>query len=138
MKKQSLHHIALMSLVILTGFLTPRISVAQERIAAETPDVEEKRERMAWSEYNQDVNSRFEKIMAEVDRMKKQMAEKKTDNPRFRKALSKFEKRANALRERMKNANNIAAKNQAAYRKKMRSELHKLNQDYNKLVDRWK
>lgn len=137
MRNQLLRHFALLAIVILTGFLAPATAFAQERIPIETPDVEEKRDKMAWKDYNQDVHSRYEKIMTQVDRMQKQMAEKKMDNEKFRKSLSKFETKATALHERMKNADNIAAENQEEYRKKVKSELQKLNKDYNKLMDKW-
>ena len=137
MRNQLLRHFALLALVTLTGFLAPAKVLAQERIPIETTEIQDKRDKMAWKEYNQDVTSRYEKIMTQVDRMKKQMAEKKMENPQFRKSLNKFETKATALHERMKNADNIAPENQEAYRKKVRSELHKLNKDYNKLMDRW-
>lgn len=137
MRNQLRRHFTILTMVMLTGFLAPGKIFAQERIPIETSEDEARRDKLEWREYNQDVNSRYEKIMSQVDRMKQRMAEKKMDNPQFRKSLNKFEERATALHERMKNADTIAKENQEAYRKKMRSELHKLNKEYNKLMDRW-
>lgn len=137
MRNQWILRVAFMAFVILTGFISSGVVYAQERIPIETPETVDQRDRMAWKDYNQDVYSRYEKIMSQVDRMKRQMVDKKMDNPQFRKSLNKFEANATALHERMKNAENIAPENQDAYRKKMRSELQKLGKEYNKLMNRW-
>ena len=137
MRNQLLRHFALLSVFILTGVFSIGKTFAQERIPVETTETLDHRDKMASKDYHQDVNSRYEKIMSQVERMKTQMVEKKIDNPKFRKSLNKFEAHATSVHDRMKNADTIPAENQEAYKKKMRSELQKLNKEYNKLVDRW-
>jgi hypothetical protein len=137
MRNQVLRHFALLSVFILTGVFSIGKTFAQERIPVETTETMDHRDKMAAKDYHQDVNSRYEKIMSQVERMKRQMEEKKMDNPKFRKSLNKFEAHATSLHERMQNADTVPAEKQEAYRKKMRSELTKLNKEYNKLVDRW-
>lgn len=129
--------ISIFSFFLLTGFIAPYGAFAQERIAAENSDVQMKREKMAWSDYNKDVDTRYEKIMAQVDRMKEKMQSMKMADPNFRKALTRFETKANALHERMEKSGSVPVDKQVQYRKKMKSELSKLHKEYERLYSKW-
>ncbi|MBK9730040.1 MAG: hypothetical protein IPO83_01930 [Chitinophagaceae bacterium] len=137
MKGLNLKMLASLAFVALSGLFTINTSYAQDRIPREAPEVEAQREKMPYDEYNRDVRTRYQNVLDQVDRIQKQMAEKKIDDPKFRKALSKFEARAKSFGERMENAKTIPAEDQEKYRKKMRSELEKLHKEYDRLLDHW-
>lgn len=137
MKIKFLNAIALFSLAIVAIFFMPHSATAQERVPMETDEAQMNREKMNWADYNQDVNTRYTKVMDQVERMKQKMIEMKMNNPDFRKSLAKFEDHATALHTRMQQAGSIPTDKQAKYRKKMRADLTKLNKEYDKLLEHW-
>lgn len=129
--------LASLAFVIFAGFFAVNSAFAQERIPRETPEMEEQRERMPYTEYNNDVRTRYQQILDQVDRIQKQMVERKIEDPNFRKALRNFEVRAQALDERMKNASAVPAEGQERYRKELRADIKKLHKEYDRLLNRW-
>ena len=98
---------------------------------------EKTNESLAWKEYPNDVQAKYKRVMDNVQDIRREAAERKIDNPDFREALVRFETHAKAFGERLKNAGSVAPERQEKFRKQMRSDLKKLNKEYNRLMDRW-
>jgi len=91
---------------------------------------------MGWSEYKQDLRAKYQKVMDQVDNMRKQATEKNV-SAEFTEALDRFEARAKVFADHLKNTDSIPADKQEEFRSAMKDRVEQLNEDFNMLKERW-
>ncbi|MEO5673873.1 MAG: hypothetical protein ABIQ74_04440 [Chitinophagales bacterium] len=125
------------ALILVSGLLSSNFTFAQEGRSMDKVKMEAPGDNVSWNDYKQDLRTKYQHVMNQIDHMQKEYAAKTMNHPDFKKSLAKFESNVKKFGERMKNSDAIPDEKQARFRKKMKSELNKLNADYEKIRNRW-
>jgi hypothetical protein len=137
MKNSNRRIIAVLTFVLFAGFLSHTNAFAQESKVKDNPKMEADDSKMSWADFKKDVHAKYNKVMGQVDHIEKEAKEKKIADPNFKKAVNRFQEKAKDFAERLKNSENVTEERQDKYRSEMRSQLKKLNKEYERLKNKW-